>query len=1432
MRERSTEGMEKNHATKMAEKFERGGKFQIVFLVDIYVKEQSISAQDLENIYDLKLRAISLCVLRLLLHFNSVCENGNIAPLKWGFKFYNSNVLNFEYKRRRFYELNGESFEKFEEEMKLRFTNACNGQSSSKTEAGVKSLTCSLTEILHDFPWTTPDISSPSRSVKHEQFNSQDKRSRNYLFVIGECPLSDIDVRQFLGRNDSSFNTDVVFKEMFSEALYKEFYSKCGLSLFWIDSGPWCVVPEKLKNAVEDWTGYILMSSLTKQHLDGNICPISVFTQDTRNISVPHLKNSTSSSKGSKLKSETLVELQVIASTFKFSFGRLVKQFLSGKDMVSESTINHVQSSVPSNNVLLKGMMHFQEKRVCCVALSHISQNKLINPLDADCTFSHEENCFVLKAVIASSEVSPSWMHPTKLYSCFSEDTLHETESQSTAKQMKQNCMFLQMLTLVSGKSLTMVVEYKDPESSAPVTGILQPVTSFCAILSMVKQDKLLLVEKALLQYKSHGYILVPCDVTPEDDDSEVLPFYLKQCQEECRTDEKTASKNGISDKLSRQNERKDNKKKIIDSYILNFQKKTTKEKTSEKELHLKLKDYYLMKKSKSNSKKVQAPMVTRGKLLQETSQKNQTSKLSESDLRNNVIDSTTDVEDSTATLSNLDSEQTDVMDEDFVDLSVIQNVEDLKKNLLEGYSACLDQKQSIAVYVNRAFQVVEHFHHSGQLKDNDEIDALLKSTVVRDGRSSRETESFLDAQNNDSNNERVVTECKLQVFLRLEFADKIGVVDEEKVADKITSVLRMISFKKDPAYLNTFLKNSIIPRYAGNLSSLLRQLYDGLMQRPPKEIRSPSQVTSEEDTPLKSRLRLSSSKKAKSVEEAHSESSQSSRTLVRRHSVVGLPAKRREIVVPFKGKSDKTRKKAGSAGKKSGKKSHNKKPVTPVKKVRRNLFEGNGNKSSPTKQLTKTASKSERNNLSRRHLIPAKKVAETPVGKQVSHRMLRRQEWARRRSKTVTDITIVEESPRKSPRQNAARFYSASQRASSSSKTTSKSFSTAGECLNEDNTVLDNKSSVTLHRTQSLNIDTVSSPRSKYTKLLNIDKSSSCKTHEGDSFAEVFLETSGENETNILSACTSDTLSTVPSKRSVSRRSNSSPLLLSTPPPKPSKSPVISHKSIPTTSPVLFKTPKTTPKSSPINFSPDQIFDIAIPLTPVKSPLVKLKKTDAARNSYLRASPLGKSEVSKNFGEQSGRVGPKSNLKRPDAAKNSKIRPNSLGKCGVITSPSENIDTPSIVFVEDSLSVEIRSESVGFKRENAMHDLKGPVHDLENIVAASPLTNRKRSLISSTKSSRSKTLNFGKRNFSRCSEFDSSSDIRNEGTAEVEKRNVEFEKEVFDQSQEFESPVATKRKKSTRTENGSPLNQILKQRKKSRNTPPGKKYWVDHRGE
>ena len=395
----------------------------------------------------------------------------------------------------------------------------------------------------------------------------------------------------------------------------------------------------------------------------------------------------------------------------------------------------------------------------------------------------------------------------------------------------------------------------------------------------------------------------------------------------------------------------------------------------------------------------------------------------------------------------------------------------------------------------------------------------------------------------------------------------------------------------------------------------------------------------------------------------------------------------------------------------------------------------------------------------------------------------------------------------------------------------------------------------------QSINTDTgtdtVSSQKKKYTKLVNIDESSPHELSKDDSFTEVFLEPADQNEKSILSACTSErkgdiasgqavvpedpnlplsntkntkrdktikcpssitpkksrtpTVATVHSRRSVSQRSNSSPSLSTTPPEKSSKSPFTSHKSFPTTSPVLFKTPKKTPKSSPINFSPDQIFDIAIPLTPVKCLQIKPRKTDSAKKSKLGTSPFKKVDKE-------------------------------------ITPSSETVHRQSGCVVGDSKGVETRSGDVGWKSENIENDS-------ESVVAASPLLNRIRSLISSTKAFKSeKPLNLENNNSSRANRIhsdlkrndvtDDANEFSTVSDVEVQRPEVEKDVEILDcptavapeQGEMFKSPVTTKRKRImlSRTGNVSPLNQILKQRKNNRNTSPGKKnrvcswrYWV-----
>ena len=72
------------------------------------------------------------------------------------------------------------------------------------------------------------------------------------------------------------------------------------------------------------------------------------------------------------------------------------------------------------------------------------------------------------------------------------------------------------------------MVELRDPESCAQVTGLLQPVTSACAVLSIVKTEMLLMIEKLLLRQRTRGPTLVLRDVSVNEATSPVtLPVEL-----------------------------------------------------------------------------------------------------------------------------------------------------------------------------------------------------------------------------------------------------------------------------------------------------------------------------------------------------------------------------------------------------------------------------------------------------------------------------------------------------------------------------------------------------------------------------------------------------------------------------------------------------------------------------------------------------------------------------------------------------------------------------------------------------------------------------------------------------------------------------------------------------------------------------------------
>ncbi|XP_048224998.1 treslin [Perognathus longimembris pacificus] len=293
-------------------------------------------------------------------------------------------------------------------------------------------------------------------------------------------------------------------------------------------------------------------------------------------------------------------------------------------------------------------------------------------------------------------------------------------------------------------------------------------------------------------------------------------------------------------------------------------------------------------------------------------------------------------------------------------------------------------------------------------------------------------------------NKEDKVRECQLQVFLRLEMCLQCTSIlecsegMEQAVEEEVTDLLRLVCRVEDSAYLSKFLEE-ILQLYIDSIPETLGKLYDSLAFQIPQKLAavlpshffSDDSMTQESKSPPVSEPPGPESGGAESdqLEELRTRSAKKRRknTLIRHKSLADVSQNLRQIEVPKVSKQ--APKTAGSQPA----------PPPPVKdtagqevtKVRRNLF--NQEMLSPSKRslkrgLPRSHSVSAVEGLAHQlhgvkktrsaasqgyHRLLTKRVAETPVHKQTSRRLLHRQ-LKGRSSDPGPDVDVVEESPEK----------------------------------------------------------------------------------------------------------------------------------------------------------------------------------------------------------------------------------------------------------------------------------------------------------------------------------------------------------------------------------------------------------------------------------
>ncbi|XP_036787752.2 treslin [Manis pentadactyla] len=344
-----------------------------------------------------------------------------------------------------------------------------------------------------------------------------------------------------------------------------------------------------------------------------------------------------------------------------------------------------------------------------------------------------------------------------------------------------------------------------------------------------------------------------------------------------------------------------------------------------------------------------------------------------------------------------------------------------------------------------------------------------VKNTLLKTSKNLRQNlGKTLDKEDN-------IRECQLQVFLRLEMCLQCPSIHEstdnmEQLVEEVTDWLRMICLTEDSAYLAKFLEE-ILGLYISSIPKTLGSLYNSLGSVIPQKLAgvlptdffSDDSLTQDSKSPLLSVPLMSSAHKSVSggtesdqLEELRTRSAKKRRknALIRHKSIAEVSQNLRQIEIP-------------KVSKRATKNEHTcpalQQPALPVKdavqevtKVRRNLF--NQEMISPSKRSVKRGFprshsvsaveglECKLDNLKRPkgyHKLLTKSVAETPIHKQISRRLLHRQIKGRS-SDPGPDIDVVEESPekgdeislRRSPRikqlslsrTSSGSFYSASQ--------------------------------------------------------------------------------------------------------------------------------------------------------------------------------------------------------------------------------------------------------------------------------------------------------------------------------------------------------------------------------------------------------------------
>ncbi|XP_027427183.1 treslin isoform X1 [Zalophus californianus] len=1008
--------------------------------------------------------------LRLLTYLS--CRFG-LARVRWAFKFFDSEGARSRPSRvSDFRELGARSWEDFEEELDARLGDVAHGAHLPGPAPRASHTHSALMETLLDYQWDRPEITSPTKPILRSSgrrlldVEGEAKEAEtalggfaNAVFLLAPCPHSQRELLQFVSGSEAQAQRlppppKQVMEKLLPRRVQEVMIAR-KITLYWLDTTEWPKLWES-----PDHLGYWTVCELL--HLvGGTILPSETFSQDC--------------TKAGKI---------LLGSEKKLASESPLSSWIS--TLPPDATLNCLlyNSAYEASFPQMEGMLFLpvegkETQETWTVTLEPLAMHQR--------HFQKPVRIF-LKGTASQWSLPASSMLGTESWMLQSPE-----ENKST-----QRMLFQQLVSRLTAEELHLVASVDPGEGWPPITGVISPLSTNAAILTVFR------TEEAEFQ---RPFLQTVVAESPQDTASlfsDVVDIVLNQIhnsledpatcaaavpewaqQELGRTGPWSAA---VVEKWFPCSNLSGASSSLMESFWLLQAASSNKEESSktESELICCLSELY-QRKSREES------IVSN----QEDSKKKRG--VPRTPVRQKMNTMCRSLKMLNVARLNMKAQKLcpegspEAAGEKGVQRPASGRTADKGENrgrtLRSSKPKDFKTEEELLSYIHENYQKTvaagEITLHSCARNMISTIKAFLKSKGTKElerncvnqvKNSLLKTSKSLRQNLGEQLDEDKVRECQLQVFLRLELCLQCpsiheSIVEMEQVVKEVTDLLRMVCLTEDLAYLAKFLEE-ILGLYIDSIPKTLGNLYDSLGFMIPQKLAgvlpldffSDDSMTQENISPLLSVPLLSSAHRSVSggtesdqLEELRTRSAKKRRknALIRHKSIAEVSQNLRQIEIPKVSKR---------ATKNESSRPPLQQPVLPVKdpvqevtKVRRNLF---------NKEMISPSKRSAKRGLPRSHSVSAvegleckldnfrrtkgyhrlltRSVAETPVHKQVSRRLLHRQIKGRS-SDPGPDIDIVEESPekgadevslRRSPRikqlslsrTNSGSFYSGSQ--------------------------------------------------------------------------------------------------------------------------------------------------------------------------------------------------------------------------------------------------------------------------------------------------------------------------------------------------------------------------------------------------------------------